>query len=381
MKKVSVTAFIIVFIFSFFVLAQAEGELVEGINKYYSGSYQEAIEVFDNLIKNEGTNIDALYFQTLAYLEEHNLVKAKENIVTMEELGYQFGIIHWKLGSVYLNEDGYYDIAFYNEARKELEKSRELGISSARLHSDLAMAYQGLGNLEKSAQEYELALSKGAEVEDYINLASLYRKTGRLDSALEIYRSALDSSSDNVSIYLNMGNILIEKGQYKEAIDILKKGVDLSPGFIAIRNRLAVAYYQNQEYDKAVEEFTAVVEQNENIYEAYFYLATIFDEIKGDQDQASYYYQQAIKYNPNYVKAYIALGDLYLQQGNGYKAMAQYMTALENNPNHAEGHYHLALAYYQLGMNQAAIDALRTTLHLNSNYEGARELLSKLLKE
>lgn len=380
-KKVLLIAFIIIVTFSISLLAQDNDKLIEGISMYYSGSYLEAITVFEDIISGDSNNIDALYYQTLAYLEEHNLVKAKENISKMEKLGYQFGIIHWKLGSVYLNKDGYFDSAFFNEARKELEKSRELGISTPGLHSDLAMAYQGLGNLEKAAQEYEIALSKGAQVEDYINLANLYSKTGRLDSALQIYRTALESNANSVSIYLNMGNIYLEKGQYQEAIDILKKGVELSPEFIAIRTRLAVAYYQNQEYDKAAAEFTRVVEQNENIYEAYYYLARIQDDIKGNQERAIYYYEQAIKYNPSYVKAYIALGDLYLEQDNGYKAMAQYMTALENNPNYAEGHYHLALAYHQLGMNQAAIDELRKTLHLDSNFEGARELLSKLLKE
>ena len=42
-------------------------------------------------------------------------------------------MIHWKLGELYLNKDQTYDSPFYNEARKELEKAKSLGISSARL--------------------------------------------------------------------------------------------------------------------------------------------------------------------------------------------------------------------------------------------------------
>ncbi|HLV09463.1 MAG TPA: tetratricopeptide repeat protein, partial [Halanaerobiales bacterium] len=199
LKNCSILVFIILFLFVSGLNAQDNNKLLEGIAHYYEGSYQEAIRSFGEILGDDQANIDALYYQTLAYLEEHNVIEARNNIKQMEETGYQFGLIHWKLGSLYLNTDGYYDSAFYNEARKELEKSQELGISTSGFHSDLAMAYQGLGNLEKAVTEYEIAIEKGAEAEVYINLANLYQQTGKISEAMEIYELAIKENHENIS--------------------------------------------------------------------------------------------------------------------------------------------------------------------------------------
>lgn len=356
-------------------------DLVEGIRCYFNGDDNQAIEIFDKVLQNDNDNIDALYYQTLSLIRMARITMAKDNIQKMSRLGYKFGIIYWRLAELYLNEDGDFDSPFYNEAKKELEKAIDLGITAAGVHSDLAMAYHGLGNMKKAADEYEQAIFKGAVIEDYINLANLYKETGKLESALNIYGKALNEDTENLSIYVNMGDIYLKQSKYQQAVDIYKKALDLKPSFVAIRNKLAIAYFHNENYETALNTFKEVIKQNENLYEAYYYIAEIYNIQQKDTEMAINYYKQAIDYNSSYVKAYLALGDLYLENDQIYKAMAQYLKALENNSNYPEAHYRLALAYREMNMKQAAIEELRKTLHLNSDHEKARILLNELQEE
>lgn len=385
MNKKSFLIFLVLTLISTIsIFVSADSSLfLEGVNNYYNGLYNEAINVFEKLKgeDNDNNDNDAIYYQTLAYLKMNDVAKAKNNIEILDTRGYSFGMIHWTLGELYLNKNNYYDSPFYNEAKKELEKARKLGISSAGLHSDLAVAYQGLGNLEKAIIEYEIAINMGHVISDYISLASVYKETGKLDAALDIYTKAIQENFDNVSIYLNMGNIYIEQEKYEDAIDILKKGVDLNNNMVALKTNLALAYYHNEDYELSKEYFREVIGDNANIYQAYYYLGEIYNKIEKNYDLAINYYEQAVDYNKSYVRAYLALGDLYLEINETYKAMSQYLKALENNPNFPDAHFRLAQAYIQMDMKTAAIEELRRTLHLDDTINEARLLLNKLQEE
>jgi tetratricopeptide (TPR) repeat protein len=308
---------------------------LRGIENYYHNQYQKAITLFDNSLeknKNKDWKIDTLYYQTLSYIELNRVVAAKENIKKLKNMGYEFGNIYWELGQLYLNKEEQFDSPFYNEAKDQLEKAKMFGINSPRFHSDLAMAYQGLGKVEKAAREYELALNEEGEAGDYINVANLYKKENQLQKAIKNYKKALEIDPEITSVYFNLGSIYLKQENYQKAIEFLTKGVKIQPSFAALRYRLGNAYYLNNNLSKAREEFNKVIDLNENAYRAYYYLGKIYTQ-EDKLQKAIYNYEQAIKHNPNYVSAYIALGDIYLEQKNYYKAISQYSTAIEKNDN------------------------------------------------
>lgn len=353
---------------------------LKGLAAYYHSDYEQALNLFDDVLALTQYHQDTLYYQTLAQIKLNNIVEAKKNIAILKQHGYEFGYLYWKLGTVYLNKDQQFDSPFYNEARLELEKAQMLGINSSALYSDLAMAYHGLGNLEMAAEKYRIALSQGGTTADYINLASIYKEMGQIDQAIEIFNTALTLKED-MSIYLSLGNLYLQKEDYASAVKILEKGQELNPLFIPVTSRLAQAYYYYGNISKAKGEFTRIINEKPDNYRAYYYLGEISVKYEEDIPRAIYYYNEAIKYNPDYVKAYIAVGNIYLEQGNNYKAIAQYTSAIEKNPNYPDGHYYLALVYYRLNMKEAAIAELRKTLHLNPNFKDARAVLSKLQED
>lgn len=389
MKKlfmISVFLLIIPLVIGSSAAAEAPGVedgLIKGVNLFYNGEYQKAIEVFSSIQKDLSDNklyVDTLYYQTLSYIKEVDVTKAKDNIEKLKEEGYEFGLIYWRLGEIYLNKNGSFDSPFYNEAKKQLEKASMLGIDSPSFHSDLGNAYQGLGLIEKAIKEYEFALSENNLASDYINLANLYKKVDKFDQALKYYRKSLELEDGSISIYSNIADILTTKGKIDQAITILEKGIEKNDNYFAIYFQLGKAYFVKEEYKQAESEFEKVIEINNNNYKSYYYLAKIHTKNE-NFSKAVYYYKQALKYNPNYADAYIELGDLYLDKGENYKAISQYSSAVQSNPNYPEGHFHLAKAFMKRDMRNAAISELKETLHLEPDHKEAQKLLDELTEE
>lgn len=383
MKKIIVLFLLlltVISVHSIFVSANNNDLFLQGVKEYYQGSYQKAIETLDKVLDNDNNNLDALYYQTLALIEEYKVSRVKTNIDKMAGFGYRSGKIHWKLGRIYLNEEGKFDSPFYNEAKNELEKARELGIDTPTFHRDLAKAYQGLGNLEKAAVEYKKALNTAGQPEDYINLTLIYKDMNQIDKAIETGMKAVEYNPDNVSVYMILGELYLEDKQYNNAVKILNVAVEKKPQFAALRAKLAMAYYQGESYDNAGDEFKNVIKLNKNYYQGYYYLGEI-SRIKGNFSKAISYYQQAVKYNPDYVKAYIGYGQVYLKQNQPYQAISQFTSAIEKNTEYPESHYYLGLAYYDLDMKEAAEAEFRRAVHLDNEYMEAKEMLKKVTME
>ena len=277
-KKILAISLILIFSFSISIAAANVDSYLKGIEAYYKGDYKKAVSTFDNVLQKNPQNslkIDTLYFQTLSYSKLFKVNEAKNNIKQLEHLGYELGKLYWELGKVYLNEKGQFDSAFYSEALEQFEKARDLGITSADFHRDMAFCYQELGRLSKAASEYKKALLYKGEAKDYLNLASLAKKMGNTEEAIQYYEKAIEIQPESNATYLELGRLYVKKANYSRAIDLFKKGVKYRPNFVPLRFELASAYYANKNYSEAINEFKNVLDQNKNYYRAYFYIGKI----------------------------------------------------------------------------------------------------------
>ncbi len=388
MNKIKVTTIVCLFLILLFTLSlSAEDDLqnlIEGIKSYYQGDYETALTELNKSIVEENINqeikVNILYYRALAQIELNNIPEAKNTINILRNRGYEFGYLHQKMGELYLNKDKQFDMPFFNEAKKQLEKAVELGINSIALHKDLATAYEGLDNTDKAIEEYEFIMKLDESEVNYLNLASLYSKKGNIEKAIKYYNREIKNGNENAFLYLNLGELHLKNNNYKMAIEVLEKGITFNRELPALYYKLGRAYYLNKDFADAKNIFSRVINLKENYYQAYFHLGQIFRQEENWQE-AIYNFEQAIKYNPDYADAYISLGCILLEQENYYKAISNFTLAIEKNETYPEGHYHLARAYLKLNMQEAAVQELRKTLHLNSDHKQAKELLNRLMED
>lgn len=86
-------------------------------------------------------------------------------------------------------------------------------------------------------------------------------------------------SNPDVQTLTNKAAELMEKGDYKGAVSRLESINDLNPNFPQNHYNLGVAYYQTQEYEKAVESLNTAISMDKNIVDAYYTLALAYHEI------------------------------------------------------------------------------------------------------
>jgi len=96
---------------------------------------------------------------------------------------------------------------------------------------------------------------------------------------------------------------------------------------------------------------------------------------------AIHHFEKAVALDPNFLDAYINLGNVLKEARIFDRAVAAYLRALNLSPNHAIVHGNLACVYYEQGLIDLAIDTYRRAIELQPNFPDAYCNLANALKE
>jgi serine/threonine protein kinase/tetratricopeptide (TPR) repeat protein len=101
-------------------------------------------------------------------------------------------------------------------------------------------------------------------------------------------------------------------------------------------------------------------------------------------DRAIYYFEKAIEYDPNYARAWAALGAVYDLKGSflsipelSHKAIELEKKAIELSPNLSHAYQWLGGAYNSLGRFDEGIEAIQEAVRLEPNNAGAHASLAR----
>ena len=140
-----------------------------------------------------------------------------------------------------------------------------------------AAEFEKSGKNLHAIQVYNSLINEYPEfVDSFIKLASLYEKTGQIDSAKDVYNTGLKFNSKNIDLLLSNGQFLIRNKLWVDALDILKNISPEDEPFVSLL--IAYAYFNLEDYELSKMHWLRFVisdEQPELICEAYLYLAKI----------------------------------------------------------------------------------------------------------
>lgn len=78
-------------------------------------------------------------------------------------------------------------------------------------------AYSDAGQYEKAFADFDKAIELNTELEkSYRNKANIYRNEKKLDTAIELYRQAINADPESADAHLGLSFALLEDGQYEE---------------------------------------------------------------------------------------------------------------------------------------------------------------------
>ena len=136
----------------------------------------------------------------------------------------------------------------------------------------------------------------------------------------------------------------------------------------------AIELFKNQEWEKAIDAFSRILEKITDNAELYNNLALSYSYI-GEIGQAEKYFLKALGINPKLVEVYINLADLYFKQRNFADAVDLLYTATYEIPENLVLKHFLARIYMEDARLDLAIDELDKILEEQpENYDAYYDL-------
>ena len=296
------------------------------------GQTEKSIQSFERALQRNPSEIATLTWLGRLYLEQGKPEVAEPLFERAAQLPPRNVAVMAGLGQAALARRD------YQRAVTVLEEALAFDPSAASIHSPLANAYRGLGDTAKAEEHLKLWRNTDLVVPDRL-------------------RADLDMSIESGLSYELRGVRALEGRDFKAAEEYFRKGVQLAPATSALgrslRHKLGTALVLQGDVNGAVARFEEVAKLapadglDEASAKANYSLGVIHAG-SGQTNQAIQRLNAAVKYNPNYAEALMALGDTLRNSGRVEASLKPYADVVGINPRSAEARFAYAMALVRL---------------------------------
>jgi tetratricopeptide (TPR) repeat protein len=308
-------------------------------NDVYYGEYPrieeiESIEygIIHKVIKNK----DIDHFSSSNFQMLYNNFFETKNGIYKDQWTRELIAIYYLLYGNFLMKDGQQDFA-----KRAFETATELGKDQIGLLNNLAIYYEAMQDIQKSASILDMIISKVKknEAKDYIyKKAQLFYRAKEYDKAEMYFQESLDNDKKNPWVYYYLGNISLIKGDVNRAIDNFNISINLNPTNYYAYLNLAVIYQKIGMLDNAALSFEKILSIKPDIPECYFNLVRIYSTMK-QKDKAIYWLEKGMHlFNDEMVKTLLESPELeYLRSFPEFERIMNQRTTINpiiNNSTH-----------------------------------------------
>ena len=176
------------------------------------------------------------------------------------------------------------------------------------------------------------------EFETLIQTAYTLYRSGKFDEALGNATKAAALNKNDYRVPLLVGSIYVEQGKFKNASDAFARLIRLKPEKEHYIMK-ATADAGRSAIDEAIAECKRALEIDPNYVVAYVVMGEILENKVSRQAEAIAAYEAALKIDPKRVSVYEPLGDLYLYAKNVKRAEELFRQGMAVDPIHKAGRF------------------------------------------
>ncbi len=327
-------------------------------------SYQKALEI-DPRYADAYNNLGVLYYKKGRYGE------------AIEELKKAIEIT-----------PDYPGARFMEKSISELEREVEKRPDDIRAHWELAFRYQKRGYPGLATLEFREVIRINPRIaEAHYQLGRYYLSIGQEEKTIIEYEEALALKSKKekkirdtlYTLCRNRGIIYYQQEEYQKALELLKKALEIKeekeiaelvvkaqrelkrykrrPPDASSYLKYGITYYKYGQYPFAIKELTKAIDLDPKLVDAHTCLGLAYMEVREDQ-KAMYEFKEAIRLDPNSSQAHLGLGNWYRLYGLYDEAMIELKKATKLDPLCEDAYYIMALAYKEKGIQEQMVKTL-----------------------
>jgi len=206
---------------------------------------------------------------------------------------------------------------------------------------------------------------------------------------LEMLKPYADEHPYNYPVQIMVGLGLRKAGQVDQAMQYFERAAALIPtarGADSPHAQMAGIAMDKKDYDRAIKEFTAIVETDFDNVEAARQLATLLRQANvnlatpAGAARVRPVYERIVAIDPFDAEAHATLGRLAMARSEADTASREFKTVIALGPvDRAAAYTDLAESYFQAGKKAEAKKQTLAALEIAPTYERAQELLLKLV--
>ena len=281
---------------------------------------KEALEYFYKSLKEEEDNELLEVKIGICYELIDEFDKALEHYKKSYELNKEFPASIFHIGAIYDRQNNKEAIKWFELA---YEKEKE-NVQYLRKYGDILVRRNDKDSLEKGI----LILEKGLEfftsnIDIMSSLAIGYEKQGKLDEAIHLLELANNKESffNNKSKVFQIACYNERAKNFTKAVEQFKRVLSLDKNNTEALLHIGFIYKSCKEYVKAFKCFNRIILNEPKNPHAYYGLGKLY-QLMNDRDKEAFEnYNKCIEINPNYLKALIQLGVLFLKHKNYDKSL------------------------------------------------------------
>jgi tetratricopeptide (TPR) repeat protein len=160
------------------------------------------------------------------------------------------------------------------------------------------------------------------------------------------------AAPDSARLHQVAGELLDSEGNFPRAIDQYHEALEKDPELTGIHRALGVAMLNASQDDasmlRAQKEFKLELAIDPDDAHSEYELGEIYWR-KHQPEEALKHYSRAVQLRRNFTDALLALGKVWVFQGQADQALQVLQEAVKIDPNNEVAHYRLAQAYRKLG--------------------------------
>ena len=187
------------------------------------------------------------------------------------------------------------------------------------------------------------------------------KPSAQREIVIGLFRNAIREDPNFWEAAYNLGIAYFNDQNYNQALEQFDRIITALPDFEKPYYGRALILYRRNDYENAKKDFQQVIKYNPNDYNPYFYLGKISINLKQFAD-AQKYLLKAAEINPDYSKIYLELGNIYFTQHKYRNAIPHFKKAVELDPLDKEGLQKLGECYYRTQVYYSASSQFKKIL-------------------
>jgi tetratricopeptide (TPR) repeat protein len=327
-----------------------------------AGDLSAAAERFERARQLRPADFATLVWLGRMYLDLARPAEAELRLAEALKLRPDQPVVRFEIGRAALARQE------YARAVEHLTAALSLNPEAIPVHYPLALAYRGLGDLDKAAYHLERRAGRGSR-----------RATAGMSIPLpDPLLAALNGIVQTPQLSRERGLDAAAVGNWREAAEHYRRAVEADPNYAAMRVNLGTALERVGDARGALEQYRAALALDPRLAEAHYGLGDLLE--RGGRDQeAIEQYRAAVTASTTFAAAHLRLADALRRTERLDESLSQYREVIALEPADAPARFGEAMALVRLERYAEAVDRLTEALKVYPDQPAFRQALARLL--